>query len=501
MGFESVDFVPAAESALKQDIGRVRSLAAMLNERAANYRTDPGGLAFILHRDLPRLSLAETQGIRFIDVWDDAMQRSMIMLHDWDAYELLRRLDHAAYLTLVEDFPLRAGSYQLLYAADGWATASELCVLLKDARPAFGEDGAWIKQSKAAFMILNLLAGRLLKPLEEDPPSKISGALLDEIVDALITRPDAVRLAYAWLQRVLMSPAKSRHRSAMKADGELADALLTVAQKLAGCVGPHPDPLGWIEDELFVWRNWRIYPLVAMELYRKPIDRNAIADLIAQVLSRGLVSSVGIERIVGLPNVERTVGGLAVAQIPDLANWFTGLWQRLFWVRNRLRWLGHRDAMRPNVPQVLVLWTLCALEGQRASPDLARPLWLAIYDAVRESMLTEAYRPLNDPWSIAPRFLGALWPTIFPDDPPAPGPGSLESLVGPWRHVEVQFGQLVDILDRYQVRPDQLRRVGVSGEMLRRIVGASHIQGRVQLAPTEISSINAVAAKLDETPS
>jgi hypothetical protein len=51
------------------------------------------------------------------------------------------------------------------------------------------------------------------------------------------------------------------------------------------------------------------------------------------------------------------------------------------------------------------------------------------------------------------------------------------------------------------VRPDQLRRVGVSGEMLRKIVEASHIQGRVQLAPAEISSINAVAAKLDETTS
>ena len=154
--------------------------------------------------------------------------------------------------------------------------------------------------------------------------------------------------------------------------------------------------------------------------------------------------------------------------------------------------------MRPNIPQVLVLWALCALEGQRASPELARPLWLAIYDAVRESMLTEAYRSLNGPWSIALRFLGALWSTIFPEDPPAPGPGSLESLVGPWRHVDVQFGQLVDILDRYRVRPDQLRRVGVSGEMLRRMIEASHIQGRVRLAPAEISSINAVAAKLDE---
>ena len=299
--FESADFVPAAEGALWQDTGRVRSLAAMLNERVVNYQTNPRGLAFVLDRDLPRLSLSETQEIRFIDVWDDAMQRSMIMLHDWDAYELLRRLDHVAYLTLVEDFPLRAASYQLLYAADGWATPSELCVLLKDARPAFGEDGAWIKKSRAAFMVLNLLAGRLLatpRGLIRHP--RISSALLDEIIDALMTRPDAVRLAYAWLQRILMSPAKSRHRPAMKADAELTEALLAAAQELAGRVAPHPDPFGWIEDEIFVWRNWRIYPLLAMELYRQPIDRNAIADLVVQVLSRGLVSSVGIEQVVGL---------------------------------------------------------------------------------------------------------------------------------------------------------------------------------------------------------
>ncbi|MGY2990282.1 hypothetical protein [Bradyrhizobium sp. USDA 4508] len=79
-------------------------------------------------------------------------------------------------------------------------------------------------------------------------------------------------MAYAWLQRVLMSPGKSRRRPAMKDDADLTEALLLVAANLAPHVGPHPKPLAWVEAELFVWRNWRIYALLAAEICRQPTD-------------------------------------------------------------------------------------------------------------------------------------------------------------------------------------------------------------------------------------
>ena len=420
----------------------------------------------------------------------------MIWLHDFDAYELLRRTDYAAYLNLLEDFPLRGFPYQLLDAAYELATTSELCLLLKHARPVFDQNGAWIKQNRVAFIVLNLLAGRILdQPFEDGQPSESFKETLTEIVDALLVRSDATPLAYAWLQRVLMSPGKSRRRSPMKDDANLTEALLLVAANLAPHVGPHPDPLGWIQAELFVWRNWRIYALLAIEICRQPTDKSAIANLIAQTLLRDLASSTGIDRLGGAPNIERRVISLAVAQIPDLANWFTELWKRLFWQRNHFRWLGHNDVGRPNVGQVIALWGLCALELLHASPDEARSLWLAIYDAVHESILMDAFRQTNDAWSMALRFLGALWLKTFPDDPPAGNPGSLEDFITPWRHIDSDFAQLV-ILDRYGVQPEQLRRTGVSGDMLRKTVEASQVRGRTLLQPQEISVINAVAEKL-----
>jgi hypothetical protein len=495
--FESADFTLATEQALKSGAGRINALAAMLNQRATNFRSEPRRSASVSDRELTQLAHEQSWGTRFIDVWDDHLDRTMIWLHDFDAYELLRRTDYAAYLDLLEDFPLRGFPYQLLDAAYGLATTQELCLLLKHARPVFDQNGAWIKENRVAFIVLNLLAARLLdQSLEEGQPSESFKETLTEIVDALIARSDATPLAYAWLQRVLMSPGKSRRRPAMKDDANLIEALLLVAANLAPHVGPHPDSLVWIEAELFVWRNWRIYALLAVEICRQPMDKSAIADLIAQTLLRDLASSTGIDRL-GAPNIERRVMSLAVAKIPDLTNWFVELWERLFWQRSHFRWLGHNDVARPNVGQIIVLWALCALTLLHASPNEARSLWLAIHQAVRESILMDAFRQPNDAWSIALRFLGALWPKIFPNELPDGTPGSLETFIAPWKQIDADFAQLVEVLDRYGVRPEQLRRAGVSGEMLRRIVDDSHVRGRTILQPQEISAINVVAQKLE----
>jgi hypothetical protein len=495
--FESVDFIAAAETVLKSDAGAIRALAAMLHERAAAFQTAPGRLAFISDRDLAQLSREQSAGTRFIEVWDDPYGRAMIWLYDFDAYELLRRVDHHAYLNLLEDFPVRGGVYQLFDAADGWATTSELCLLLKNARPVFESSGEWMKQNRAAFIVLNVLAGRLLlQPFEEGQPSETFKEALAAIIEALMARPDAIPLSYAWLQRVLMSPGKSRRRAAIKDDGELTTALLLVAANLAARLAPHPSPLKWIEEELYVWRNWRVYAVLAIELAREPVDKRKIADLIAAVLLNDLASSVGIERLGSGANIERKIISNAIAQIPNPADWFAGLWKRLFWQRDRFRWLGHRDASRPNIGQVAVLWGICGLELLGDS-DEARSFWLVLYDAVRESIRTEAFRQHNDAWSVALRFLAALWRKTFPHESPAATPGSLEDLVVPWKGIDVSFAQLIEILDRYGVQPKQLRRTGVSGDLLRKIIEESHVMGRTLLHEQEVAAINAVAGKLD----
>lgn len=497
IAFESVDFVAAAEEVLKSDAGARTALAAMLQERVAHFQTDPRRLMFISDRDLPRFSPEQSRETRFIDVWDAPFDRAVLWLYDFDAYELLRRVDCDAYLNLLEDFPLQGGVYQLLDAADGWATTSELCSLLRNARPVFDASGEWIKQNRVAFIVLNLLARRLLlQPFEEGRPSEAFKETLDAIIAALMARSDAVPLGYAWLQRVLMSPGKSRRRSAMKDDGDLTTGLLLVAASLAANLGPHPNPLKWIEEEFYVWRNWRVYALLAVELSRQSIDKSAIADLISAVLLNDLASSVGIDRLGSGGNIERKIISNAIAQIPNPADWFTALWKKLFWQRDRFRGFYHKDASRPNIGQVAVLWGISGLELLPVSEE-ARLLWLALYAAVRESILTQAFRQHNDALSIALRFLAALWSKTFPIEPPAGTPGSLEDLIGPWKVLDISFAQLVEILDRYGVQPEQLRRTGVSGEFLRKIVEETRVMGRTLLLEQEISAIKRIAEKLD----
>jgi hypothetical protein len=495
--FESVDFVEAAEPVLKSDPGAIRALAAMLHERIAVYPDDPALLAYTPARNLRRASSAQTREMRFIDVWDDPFERTLLWLYDFDAYELLRRVDYHAYLYLLEDFPVRGGVYLLLDAADGSATAQELCLLLRNARLVFNSDGEWIKQNRVAFVLLNLLAGRLLlQPIEDGQPSETFKETLAAIIDALMGRPDSVPLSYAWLQRVLMSPGKSRRRAAMKDDDDLATALVLVAANLAPHLSPHPEPLKWIEEEFYVWRNWRVYALLAIELSRQPVDKGRITDLLASVLLNDLASSVGIDRLGTGGNIERRIIANAIAQIPDPADWFASLWKRLFWQRDRFRGYHHRDAARPNIGQVAVLWAICGLEQLDVS-DEARSLWLALYDAVHESILTEAFRQHNDAWSIALRFLAALWLKIFPNEAPAGTPGSLAALIGPWKRIDINFAQLVEVLDRFGVQPEQLRQTGVSGDLLRKIIAESRVMGRTLLIEQEISAINAVAEKLN----
>jgi hypothetical protein len=508
IAFNSADFVPAAEKVLNSDTRAIGALAAMLRQRAADFAAEPRRLAFIYDRDVAQLARTQPEDTRFIDVWDDPHQRVMIWLYDFDAYELLRRTDCHAYLNLLEEFPLSGAVYQLLEAADGWATTPELCSLLKGARPVFDKDGEWIKQNRVAFIVLNFLGARLLgQPFENGEPSETFKETLSEIIDGLMARPDAIPLGYAWLQRLFMSPGRTRRRPGMKDDGNLATALFLVVANLAPHLGPHPKPLKWIEAEVYVWRNWRIYALLAVELCRQPADANAIAGLIAHVLLNDLASSVGLNHLGNGPNIERKIIGNAIARIPDLSAWFSDLWKRLFWQRERFRWLRQNDATRPNIGQVIVHWGLCGLELLDGGSDEARTLWLELYGAVRESVLTEAFRQPNDAWSIALRFLAALWLRTFPNDPPAGTPGSLEDLVLPWVRIDVEFAEFIQILDRYGVQPAQLRRLGVSGDLLRTILEEARLRGKMMqrhigqpLLRQEVATINTIAEKLDGSP-
>jgi hypothetical protein len=476
-------------------------LRAILQERAKDFDADHNRIAHIFDRDKPHLRKKGSDSLRFIDVWDDRIRRIWVSLRDPEAYELLRLTDRVAYLELLEEFPIREAIQDLLELANRHSTTSELCLLLRDARPAFTDDGTWIRGSSVAFLVLNLLGERLMEEATDDrEPPEAFRSILTEILSTLAARPDRVPLSYSWYQHLLLTSESGRKRRKLRdhADVNPGAAMLSVAANLAGWLPPHPTPLQWIVDEQDVWRNSRICALLGIEIGRVTPDRSAIAKLLERILSDDLASSFGTgQALNNLRSAERLVMTNAVAMIPETADWFTELWDRLFWHRDRSR--GHRrpEHSAPNTGQVIAIWGMFALEAMEPGSPEARALWVAVERAVRESTLTDFFRQHNDAWSQALRFLGGMWSRNFPDDPPRGAPGALDDFIELWIRPTADLALLAVILRRYGVSPGRLFRAGVSGRLLRVIVEDSTVMGRAIFHETEAAAIIALAEELE----
>jgi hypothetical protein len=381
-------------------------------------------------------------------------------------------------------------------------TTAALCQLLRIARAGFDASGEWDRQSRMVFLVLKVLGDRFLQvaaaETDSENPSAAFREILTEILDAVIARADAQPLAYAWLGHLAMSGGRSRRSRASGIGGNPARTLLHVATNLAAHIQPHPNPIGWIEAEQDVWRNHRIYAILAVEICRQPSDQNAIQALIEQVLENEIASSFGIGELTeDTTNLGRYVALNAISKVEKPDAWFQSLWDRLYWQRDRARHFPRSGEISPNVGQIIVVWTLCALEVLEAGSSTARALWIVLEQAIRDGCFGDAYRPRDDPWSKALRFLGGVWQRTFPDDPPAGAPGCLEEFLVPWFGVNTDFALLLRSLHRYGVPAVRLRRVIGDGNVLRLIAADSTAGGHSLLSPAEIDAIIALADEID----
>jgi hypothetical protein len=293
--------------------------------------------------------------------------------------------------------------------------------------------------------------------------------MMPEILDALAARLDGVPLGYAWLQYLIWSGhARGRWRKGPTA-GPPAD-LLTVLQLLAAWLPPHSEPEKWIAEEHELWRNDRIYSILMVLLSHGAAEHKSAADFIGRVLQQDLASSFGVERFAAdSGSHERHIIGSAIGAIPDPANWFKQLWATLFHLRDRARRYRHgRDSRTPpNVGQVAVIWGLCGLGFIDPASEAWRALWVQLEAAAREGILTDGVRLHNDAWRAALCWLGAYWPVIFRDDPPARSPGSLDDFVSFWAAPSSEFAILIQQMRHQGVTIVQLSRSIPDGQLLR----------------------------------
>jgi hypothetical protein len=246
--------------------------------------------------------------------------------------------------------------------------------------------------------------------------------------------------------------------------------LLTVLQLLGAWLPPHPEPEKWIAEEQELWRNDRIYSMLMVLLSHGAAARKSAADFIGRVLQQDLASSFGVERFAeDAGSHERHIIGSTIGTIPDTATWFRELWADLFHLRDRARRYRHgRDhRIPPNVGQVAVMWGLCGLGFIDPASEAARALWVQLEAAARESILTDGVRLYNDAWRAALCWLGAYWPVIFRDDPPAGNAGCLDDFVSFWGAPTSEFAILIQQMRHQGVTILQFSRSIPDGQLLR----------------------------------
>jgi hypothetical protein len=471
-------FDAAAEAALHQTPGAAGLLEAALRQRAENFVTAPRESQFTypIHPAIP-LELNRT-GRRLLDAWEGSPGSRPVFVRDAFAYDLLRRTDRKAYLDAVESLPHPSLAQHVLATASRHASLAELCLLLRETGPAFERDGGWIEQSTVPFVLLAACTERLSGTAEPtsgrrdgNAPNRggTAGDLMTEILGALAARPDGVSLGYAWLQYLIWSGQARRRWRKDPTTGPPPD-LLTVLQLLGAWLPPLREPEKWIAEEQELWRNGRIYSILLVLLSHDAAERKGAADFVRRVLEQDLASSFGVDRFASdSGSHERHIIGATIGTIPNAASWFEELWARLFHLRDRARRYRHgRDSqIVPNVGQVAVMWGLCGLGFIDPASEAARSLWAQLESAAREGILTDGIRLYNDAWRAALCWLGAYWPVIFPDDPPAASAGSLDDFVSFWAAPASEFAILTHVLHGQGVTIVQLCRSIPGGQLLR----------------------------------
>ncbi len=323
--------------------------------------------------------------------------------------------------------------------------------------------------------------------------------LMSEILAALGSRTDGVPLGYAWLQYLIWSGhAHGRWRSQPRTAKAPPTLLLEVLSRIGAWLPLHSTPEQWVADEDYVWRNDRIYSLLAVFASREPVDVPRLHHLITALVTRDLVSTVGIERLAtDTTSHARHIVAAAIAAIPDPAKWIKELWATIFRLRDRARRYRSGNDVPPNLGQVVVFWGLCGLGQLEFTSQPARELWVALELAARESSLTDAVRLHDDPWSVALRWLAAYWPRLFPDDPPTGSPGSLDDFLSYLAAPDMIFAALALELFNAGVTAAQLRRSIPDPNLLRR--GADDLKRVTRRAPQSdtAKAIEALAFKID----
>lgn len=433
-------FREAAVAGLRVDPSQTDALEARLLQTATNLPTrDSGMVAALASRHATRNSPR--------DLWLSHPFSAQAELRQMDGHDLLCRVRPDAWLALAERLPAPEAAAWLVADAN-IQNVNALNFLIARAAPAFAPDEAWNAGARAIYPLLGIAEQQLqrsagLGPMPEPASLQTFLSELTAILGHLERRPDFPWIGFAWLQDLLWQERSTRLWGVRDGLG-LEDAITRITEALAGRLGAHPHPLGWIAAEEPLWRSCRA-SAVLMPLILS--DQGAIGQVLDALVLDDLLSTTALaDALMASDTATSRIFGTALLSLPDPASWLRDRWNDSFATRDRLfHWQGVWAADGKHPGAIIVAFGCAALAQLRHAPQRtvsASGLWRALCDIVCEARITRGGAP-GKIWEVAARWLALTAGDFLADLPEASRTNTLRGFLLRHREFATEFLELI----------------------------------------------------------
>jgi hypothetical protein len=209
------------------------------------------------------------------------------------------------------------------------------------------------------------------------------------ILDALFLRPDAVPLAWAWLEQMVSDLRVRGVPASMNTRLHLNLPMLAI-RLLAERLHARADCREWIKQREEIWRIYRLSTVLAVAVFGQASDAKQTAAILEWALLEGGFNYLGIGNAMTNPgDVVAAIGGKAICTLESPSAWFAATWQRLRPIRERNWRAGTKGDQRNSTGELCALWGVDALESLPSSQRKA--LWASVEIATRDARQTDIY--------------------------------------------------------------------------------------------------------------
>jgi hypothetical protein len=209
------------------------------------------------------------------------------------------------------------------------------------------------------------------------------------ILDALFLRPDAVPLAWAWLERMVSDLRVLGVRASKNTRLHLNLPMLAI-RLLAQRLHARTDSREWIKQREEIWRIYRLSTVLAVAVFGRAPNAKQTAVILEWALFEAGFNYLGIGNAMTNPgDVVAAIGGKAICTLESPSAWFGATWQRLRPIRERNWRTGAKGGQRNTTGELCALWGVNALESLPS--DQRKLLWPSIEIATRDAWQTDVF--------------------------------------------------------------------------------------------------------------